>query len=273
MSTVLARMIKRTREPLSSVQPLAPAPFGAASADLASISTTAEPPAREDDDRAADPITAPRRAPARAPRGRDPDPSAAEDPDSTAPPRRMAPAAQTAPPGTAQTAPPGTAETAPLGAAATAPAESGTSAQAAEGVRHAPAEQDHPPDNSEPNRAPQGIEQRIEQRSEQRIEYDAARELDEPGAPPEIGTRSEEAAKLEPRATLVLSSRPEPAASAEPRTPPQPETADPRPEVTISIGHIEVRAAPVSAPPRASAPFRPRISLDQFLGEKQRGRQ
>jgi hypothetical protein len=35
-------------------------------------------------------------------------------------------------------------------------------------------------------------------------------------------------------------------------------------QVTISIGHVEVRAAPVSQPPRRPA-FRPRVTLDEYL--------
>jgi hypothetical protein len=47
-----------------------------------------------------------------------------------------------------------------------------------------------------------------------------------------------------------------------------------RPEITVSIGHIEVRAAPANdlhrseARSRSAAPFRPKVSLDDFLGEK-----
>ena len=37
------------------------------------------------------------------------------------------------------------------------------------------------------------------------------------------------------------------------------------PEVTISIGHIDVRAAPPPAPARSRPAFRPRVSLDEFL--------
>jgi hypothetical protein len=36
------------------------------------------------------------------------------------------------------------------------------------------------------------------------------------------------------------------------------------PQVTISIGHVEVRAAPVSQPARRPA-FRPRVTLDEYL--------
>lgn len=40
--------------------------------------------------------------------------------------------------------------------------------------------------------------------------------------------------------------------------------APPPPHVTISIGHVEVRAAPVSQPARRPA-FRPRVTLDDYL--------
>jgi hypothetical protein len=42
-----------------------------------------------------------------------------------------------------------------------------------------------------------------------------------------------------------------------------------RPDVTISIGHVEVRAAPPIERPRTRPPFRPRVSLDDFLGQQQ----
>jgi hypothetical protein len=45
-----------------------------------------------------------------------------------------------------------------------------------------------------------------------------------------------------------------------------------RPDVTISIGHIEVRAAPPVGQPRARRPFRPQVSLDDFLSQQQDGR-
>lgn len=41
--------------------------------------------------------------------------------------------------------------------------------------------------------------------------------------------------------------------------------AEPRPEVTIAIGHIEVRGVPEPPRPQARPPFRPRLSLDEFL--------
>jgi hypothetical protein len=38
-------------------------------------------------------------------------------------------------------------------------------------------------------------------------------------------------------------------------------------QITISIGHVEVRAAPVSLPPRRPA-FRPRVTLDEYLSRR-----
>jgi hypothetical protein len=43
-------------------------------------------------------------------------------------------------------------------------------------------------------------------------------------------------------------------------------------EVTISIGHIVVHAAPAIERPRAQPPFRPRVSLEEFLGQTQERR-
>lgn len=50
---------------------------------------------------------------------------------------------------------------------------------------------------------------------------------------------------------------------------PAADTSTGRPDVTISIGHVEVRAAPPIERPRARPPFRPRVSLDDFLGQQQ----
>jgi hypothetical protein len=47
------------------------------------------------------------------------------------------------------------------------------------------------------------------------------------------------------------------------------DTGGGRPDVTICIGHIEVRAAPPTEPPRPRLPFRPRVSLDDFLTQRQ----
>ena len=58
------------------------------------------------------------------------------------------------------------------------------------------------------------------------------------------------------------------------RTAPQPpafaangEASAAPPHVTISIGHVEIRAAPVSPPPRRPS-FRPRMTLDEYLGRR-----
>lgn len=42
------------------------------------------------------------------------------------------------------------------------------------------------------------------------------------------------------------------------------------PEVTISIGHIEVRSAPAAAEPRSRPTFRPQVSLADFLSRDRR---
>ena len=41
------------------------------------------------------------------------------------------------------------------------------------------------------------------------------------------------------------------------------------PDVTVSIGHIEVRSAPVPDKPRSRPSFRPQVSLADFLGQQQ----
>lgn len=75
------------------------------------------------------------------------------------------------------------------------------------------------------------------------------------------------AARLVP-ATLSTRAHQE---SGRPATPP-PSAADAigtRPDVTISIGHIEVRAAPPAEQPRTRQPFRPQVALDDFLSKRQ----
>jgi hypothetical protein len=42
------------------------------------------------------------------------------------------------------------------------------------------------------------------------------------------------------------------------------------PDITISIGHIEVRSGPAAEKPRTQPPFRPQVSLADFLGREQR---
>ena len=44
----------------------------------------------------------------------------------------------------------------------------------------------------------------------------------------------------------------------------------PGPEITISIGHIEVRAAPAVAEPQVRPRFRPQVSLADFLSQDRR---
>jgi hypothetical protein len=48
--------------------------------------------------------------------------------------------------------------------------------------------------------------------------------------------------------------------------------ADKKPEIHISIGSIELRAAPAEAKPATPAPFRPRVSLQDFLNRKPEAR-
>jgi hypothetical protein len=42
------------------------------------------------------------------------------------------------------------------------------------------------------------------------------------------------------------------------------------PDITISIGHIEVRSGPTAEKPRTQPPFRPQVSLADFLGRERR---
>jgi hypothetical protein len=94
-------------------------------------------------------------------------------------------------------------------------------------------------------------------------------------APP-VATRSQATPAIKP---ATMPARPLPAA---PRAPAHDASGGPqalreatadnggtRPDVTISIGHIEVRAAPPIERPRSRPPFRPRVSLDDFLSQRQ----
>jgi len=54
------------------------------------------------------------------------------------------------------------------------------------------------------------------------------------------------------------------------RQQPPEDTPGPGPDIKISIGHIEVRAAPASDPPPTRTQFRPRVSLADFLGQQER---
>ena len=60
-----------------------------------------------------------------------------------------------------------------------------------------------------------------------------------------------------------------PPPSARPGGPAEP-SPESGPEVTISIGHIEVRSASVTERPRSRPPFRPQVSLTDFLSQDRR---
>jgi hypothetical protein len=99
--------------------------------------------------------------------------------------------------------------------------------------------------------------------------------------PPAVG-RGAPAANAETEATLAIpsvsvaaravSDRPEPPSQRSGTPSPAPqrsaESGD-GPAVTISIGHIEVRAAPPIEPPRPRPQFKPRVSLEDFLTQRQ----
>ena len=98
------------------------------------------------------------------------------------------------------------------------------------------------------------------------IEEPASPAAGEPGAAPEVRPVTVPARMLSaaPRAHAHEGSgrSPVPRESAA-------DTSGGRPDVTISIGHIEVRAAPPMERPRTRPPFRPRVSLDDFLYQQE----
>jgi hypothetical protein len=67
---------------------------------------------------------------------------------------------------------------------------------------------------------------------------------------------------------VIVFGAPDPLAAGDDR--PQSQSAGAtQPPVTISIGQIEVRAAPAAAQPQTAPAFRPRVSLDDFLARRQ----
>ncbi len=87
-----------------------------------------------------------------------------------------------------------------------------------------------------------------------------------PGATPavEAVTGSARLLPAEPPTRAPAGSRRSPA-------PPGPAADAPAagPDVTVSIGHIEVRSAPAPDKPRSRPSFRPQVSLADFLGQQQ----
>jgi len=88
------------------------------------------------------------------------------------------------------------------------------------------------------------------------------------------GARPEATAEPDPVTVRPRPVRPQGYWPAPP-TPPAPAPAaearpGPGPEVTISIGHIEVRSAPAAEKPRSRPPFRPQVSLADFLNQDRR---
>ena len=74
-----------------------------------------------------------------------------------------------------------------------------------------------------------------------------------------------------PKAQAFLPTRMEPApppVQGEDKNNPETRTANQEPNVIISIGHIEIRAAQTMERPRKT-PFRPKLSLADFLSHKQ----
>jgi hypothetical protein len=215
MSTVLQRMIERTRAPLSSLEPLAGPSFaplvqqwpGEGQAEAESVP---------------DPITAvqgrPRGAaiiePARV--------AAAVPPEDRPGPHPSASASRPEP------------DPAPERAAAAQPERAVTQRPA--GARVSTSDRS-PTETGEPTGVP--------------------------------ATIAATAARIRP-APPTDSRQAPPPRSAPPRAPAAHDAADTGPTVTISIGHIEVRAAPASE--RSRPPVQPRVSLEEFLNPNRNGR-
>lgn len=77
-----------------------------------------------------------------------------------------------------------------------------------------------------------------------------------------------ENAPVAERTLMPIVSTP-PRANAAPAREPAANIVQTTQEITISIGHIEIRGAPAQPAPKRSA-FRPRISLGDFLGREER---
>lgn len=215
MSTVLQRMIERTRAPLSSLEPLAGPSFGPLVQQRpgerqAEAESVPDPIAAVQKRPRDAPIIEPGRVAAAAPREERPGPhpsASASRPESDPAPERAA------------------------------------TAQPEQAVTHSPlgarvSTTDRPPTATE-----------------------------EPTGVP--ATIAAVAARIRP-ATPADSRQAPPPRSARPRAPAAHDAADTRPTVTISIGHIEVRAARASE--RNRPPVQPRVSLEEFLNPSRNGR-
>ncbi len=254
MTTLLQRMVMRTRAPLSSAQPatrplFAPGDPGLAlgiagipevSADAFSASPTTDPAAR--------PSLIGERVSASRPgdAGRTPAPGA-EDAGREVSANASAPTRATPPgghPGVERDPQQEPEEVAGIAAsldqtgtatAASAGRDEAMSAETATppAVPFSPTDSIEPPPQSPADRPPAPA--------------------DRPPAPADAADR------VQHRQQFLVPSANESAAAA-------PAAA---PEVTISIGHIDVRAAVPPAPARSRPAFRPRVSLDEFLAASQ----
>jgi hypothetical protein len=258
MGAVLDRMIQRTRGPLSSVEPRSLPRFAPARAvfDSAAIG---DGESLIEESRAVRPAIGSAAVPAvlRESLGRRGTDKAAIDPEPPAGP-------------VDHVTPRPFAERSPLATAATRPdpgpddvdsvrprAEQPLATRSARPGDHDSAWPRDPVDGVPPPRTPS-------EPAEQRA-------ADPTAGSGETGTTSNASVTRQatPAASVEAQSRSRPEA-IRPQT--APDELDARPEVTILIGHIEVRAAPASEPPRARAPFRPRVTLDDFLDQQGRQR-
>ncbi len=280
MSTLLERMIQRTRAPLSSLEPLSSPQFSGRpaqrqGADSASESTSTAPAESglAGATNAFPPLLPrpelPREGLARGPRADGPTSLAAGPRPTEADPPTMLhqpglkPEVHAASAGHDSPAP---AHTWPEPAASghRRPDVGQTSSEPAASGRPKPDAEQTPPEPAAATPARQvssgvsvdSLLPEVEKRAEPASE--------EPGAVPAI-------APLPVPARLVPERRMRAFEGSGESPAPRRSTADAdvSPDVTISISHIEVRAAPSIESPRHRPPFRPRVSLDDFLTQRQ----
>jgi len=265
MSMLLERMIRRTRAPLSSLEPLSGPNF-------ALPVQRGEPGPRTDGHLAGQPEEGPGAWPWRPPARPAGDGRADRLAGSGPGPLSGAPAPEPEPapaPGPAQAQAPATGRPG-AGRATSAPGRPAPRSAAARRLDHGLGQPGPDPGATYTRHAGQEPGEaggKAGDAGERSVGETAATAAAEPEAAPAYEPVTAASVRLRPPA-------PPARLQAGPPTAPQPPGQDAdtwggRPEVTVSIGHIEVRSGPASEKPRTRPSFRPEVGLADFLGQPQ----